>query len=322
MFTNVTGIPLSIAAWLATDDYDHSSDPKEISATTLLQPVRSVVLQMRAQSTQNVDLSSLIPSRLGTAVHDSIEQVWRSKRIKQTLLSLGLPEKVAGNVVVNPEKPEPGNMNVHMEVRSKREVLGYVITGKYDLVLNGQLEDHKTTKTYSYIKQSNKDSYIKQGSLYRWLNPLIITKETVAINYIFTDWIQMKTLTQYDYPKKQVIQQHYPLMTMQATQQFVEDKIREIDRLVNLDQKHLPQCSREELWQQDAVYKYYKNPSARTRSTKNFDNLADAHQRLASDGNIGTVVTVPGQVKRCHYCNASPSCTQRESLEAEGLLKT
>ncbi len=78
-YTNNTGINLSLAMWLATDTYDHCDDPMQISATTLLKPVKVIVLSRRlAKSgvTKEADLSTMVPSRLGTAIHDAIERAW------------------------------------------------------------------------------------------------------------------------------------------------------------------------------------------------------------------------------------------------------
>ena len=40
--TNNTNLPLSIAVWLACDDYDYNNDPYTISATTLLKPLKQI----------------------------------------------------------------------------------------------------------------------------------------------------------------------------------------------------------------------------------------------------------------------------------------
>ena len=40
----------------------------------------------------------------------------------------------------------------------------------------------------TYQNQSKDREYRLQGSMYRWLNPKIITKDVFNINYIFTDF--------------------------------------------------------------------------------------------------------------------------------------
>ena len=85
-------------------------------------------------------------------------------------------------------------------------------------------------------------------------------------------------------------------------------------------ESELPECTEDELWRSDPAYKYYKNPQKMSRSTKNFDNLHDANLRLAEDGGVGIVVTVPGEVKACKTCAAFNLCTQKDRYLASGEL--
>jgi hypothetical protein len=97
-----------------------------------------------------------------------------------------------------------------------------------------------------------------------------------------------------------------------------------IDQNYNKPEGELPLCTDKELWRKEPAYKYYKNPASAasgSRSTKNFDTIAEAHARLLEDGNVGTVVEVPGEVVACKYCNAFPVCTQKDALIADGSLK-
>jgi hypothetical protein len=80
-YINHSDIPLSIAVWLATDHYDYDPDPNHLSATTLLRPLRQIILSRRLSPEDNpVELESLVNSRMGTAIHDSIEKAWKSNK--------------------------------------------------------------------------------------------------------------------------------------------------------------------------------------------------------------------------------------------------
>ena len=80
------------------------------------------------------------------------------------------------------------------------------------------------------------------------------------------------------------------------TESTLITKLKEIHTYHNADQETLPECTDEELWATPTVYKYYKNPNKLDRSTKNFDTLDAAHARLASEGSVGIVNEVKGQV--------------------------
>jgi hypothetical protein len=186
--------------------------------------------------------------------------------------------------------------------------------------VNGRLSDYKSTSVYSVIFGSNDQKYILQGSIYRWLSPNIITDDYMDIEFIFTDWSKAKALQQRDYPQNRVMTKTYPLMSLEATEQWLTAKLRTIQAYLNADQETLPECTDEELWATATVFKYYKNPSKLDRSTKNFDTLGAANARLTSEGSVGIVNEVKGQVKACTYCNALNVCNQAKQLIMQGRL--
>ncbi len=319
--TNKFNVPLSLSIWLAHSDYDRSSDPKTISATSLLKPIKSIVLGMQATEQGTTDVMDLVPSSLGTAIHTAIETAWKSPSLKATLQGLGHPQRVVEGVVVNPtpEQLVEGVIPVYMEIRSYKEVDGWTVSGKFDFISNGMLEDFKSTGTYNYMSQSNSQKYIQQASIYRWLNPTLVTEDTFAINYIFTDWSSIKAKQETEYPKSRLLQQKFQLMSVPETEQFVKSKIALINRYVNAPET-LPDCTPEELWMKPSVFKYYKNPEKLDRSTKNFDSYWEANQRMAEDGNVGKIVEVKSEAVFCRYCAASAVCPQAANLVKEGRL--
>jgi len=323
-YTNNGNIALSVALWLAHEKYDHDDDPKTISATTLLKPIRSIVLGIQnKQLDKHGDISSKIPSGLGTAIHESIELAWTDlPTVKKLMKQLQIPDNVVDRVLINP-KPEElkeDTIAVYMEQRAYKEICGFRVSGKFDFVINGKLEDFKSTGTYNFINGSNKDQYRKQGSIYRWLNPDIITDSIIDIQYIFTDWSKLQAMKDKAYPQMRLVTQSLPLMTVEETEQMVTAVLNRVNSLLDKPQADLPLCTKEELWQTDPVYKYYKDPSKTARATKNFDNLADANDRLVKDGSVGIVKTIHGQVKRCPYCNVVEICEQAIQLRQSGLL--
>lgn len=313
ILTNDTNVPLSMALWLADDDYDYDEDPNTISATTLLKPMKAIVLaRQNADLVKTGDVVSVAASRIGTAMHDAIERTWRKKasKISRILCMLGLPKAVAGKVIVDPTQKEidAGCIPVYMEIRSYKQVGKYRISGKFDFVMGGHLEDFKSTGTFTYVNKTNNIKYPRQGSLYRWLNPEIITDDLMTICYFFTDW---KAGLAYDsnYPQHKVLGVKFNLDTLDNTQAFVERQVAEIDRLMPLGQEALPICTREELWQGPGQWKYYKKKGAK-RATKNFDNPGEANDRLIADGSVGEVIHFPDKPTGCTYCDVNTICEQ------------
>ncbi|MCP3674096.1 MAG: hypothetical protein GY829_06450, partial [Gammaproteobacteria bacterium] len=142
----------------------------------------------------------------------------------------------------------------------------------------------------------------------------------VEIQYIFTDWSAMKAKQSTDYPSAKYLTATYPLYSYAETEEWVHNKIKQLNRLIPLEQSQLPRCTREELWQTEDVFKYYKNPQNISRSTKNFTTKIAAETFMMDQGGVGRIDTVEGQVKRCKYCSVFDYCDQAAMLKEQGLL--
>lgn len=319
-YVNSTGIPLSLSVFLATDSYDHND--KVISVTTLIKPIRQTILAARVPVEASLtDIAGLVYSRVGSAVHDAIENAWLNN-YHGAMKSLGYPQKLIDRVIINPEDHElkEDSLPVYLEQREYKEVRGKTVAGKFDIVIDGQVEDFKNTSVFTYIMSTNTDDYILQGSMYRWLNPKKITKDTMAIHFIFRDWQAMRAKTEANYPPSNTVVKTYKLMSVEETDMYVNNRISLLDMYWDAPENDIPRCTDEELWRKDPTWKYYKNPASKARSTKNFDNKQDAYLRLSQDGNVGEVLEVPGQVTACKYCAAFPVCSQKDDLIASGSL--
>ena len=324
--TNENKLSISVAAWLASDDYDHDSDPNTISTTGLLKSVRQIVLGSRVKSENIIfDITENVASRFGTAVHDAIEKAWKPKNYPKSLSRLGHSQAVIDRIRVNPKPAEVTKdiIPIYMEQRAKKTLGKYTVSGKYDFVGNGTLEDFKTTSVFTYITKSNDEKYRLQGSIYRWLNPTIITDDVMTIQYIFTDWskLQVSIRKKDGYPPYRMMGEPIQLMPLADTEQWLVDKLALIDKYMKYTECDLPLCTPEELWQKESKFAYYKNPAKTARSTANFDSYAEAQHRLVQDGAIGIIHERKAPVKACNYCGAFDLCTQKDAYLADGSLQ-
>lgn len=317
-YTNVSNVPLSMAVFLATDSYDYVGDADYISTTSLIKPLRQLILASRIkQEDTTVDLVNMVPSRMGSAIHDAIERAWKTN-YRGAMKLLGYPKRVIDRVVINPSKEEltDDTIPIYLEQRSFKKVGKWLIGGKFDFVGDGRVEDFKSTSTYTAINKTKDDDYILQGSIYRWLQPDIITRDEMAIQFIFTDWSAAKANSDPSYPQARIQQRVLKLKSLAETDAFIKRKLRLIEQYWDSPEEEIPYCTDEELWRSDPVFKYYKNPAKTNRSTKNFDTKQEAYQRLAEDGHVGIVVEQPGQVTACRYCPGFRLCTQKDQLLA------
>jgi hypothetical protein len=159
-YTNYDNIPLVLGVWLAANDgYDLKPKPNTISATSLMRPTRSLILGNRVASSPTldevVDISDLIPARLGTAVHTAAEHAWVYAR-DVGLKNMGIPQTIIDKIKLNPDTPsEDPRFDIYSEIRSEKQIGKWTISGKFDFVEQGRVKDVKTTKVYNWIHGSN-----------------------------------------------------------------------------------------------------------------------------------------------------------------------
>lgn len=312
---NTSNVDISMAVWLVYDDYDYNNDPNYISATTLMKPIRQLILNKRIDSSkEEIDILDYSSRALGNSIHSSIENAWNNGHIS-SLRRLGYPESMINRILINPSEQEIKEADnpyiIYMEQRSTKEIDGYTIGGKFDFLENGVLKDFKSTSTYTWTKGTRTDEHQLQGSIYRLIDDRI-TSDYIRINYIFTDWQKALKNSNPDYPNR-IEYKDIPLLSKEDTLNWIKNKLALYDRYKDADESAIPECTREELWFSDPVYKYYANPAKTDgRSTKNFSSLAEASSFKASKGGTGVVITVEGEPKRCNYCSAFNICTQKD----------
>lgn len=317
-FTNQSEIPLALAVWLVNDDYDHNSMENYVSVTGLMKPLRHIILPRRIKGATEMDLEDLIPSALGNAIHDSVEKAW-VKNHHKNLRKLGYPEDVIKRILVNATPEEIAAVNdpvlVFIEQRAIRSFKGWHIGGKFDMVAEGIVMDNKSTTAYTWVHGGRDEDYKLQGSIYKWLNPDKIFDDFIRINFIFTDWQRAQARQNPNYPQSRLRYKDIPLMSKEETEMWIGRKLALVEKFMDADEKDIPECTDEELWMSDPSFKFYLKPEtfkAGGKSTKNCESMSEAQEYQASKGGRGLIVTVPGEPKRCGYCNAFDACTQKD----------
>lgn len=321
--TNEHDVSLALSVWLLFDEYDYIDNPKYLSATTLLKPLKQIVMRHRVDmSNQSIDVLDFTAASMGTGLHDSIEKSWR-KGYKSALKKLGYPQRVIDAVVIDPTPEDfaknPDLIPVYLERRGTKVLNGWTIGGKFDIVTEGLLQDFKSTSTYSWVSGSRDEEHKMQGSIYRWIHDDIITEDVIRINYIFTDFMKYMAASNPKYPARRIMHKDIPLMPYERTEAWIGEKLNLIDKFWDAPESEIPECTDEELWRSEPQFKYFSDaakvdvPGA--RSTKNFDDLMSARQHMAEKGGKGAIKVVEGQVKRCSYCAVAAICKQRERYD-------
>jgi hypothetical protein len=296
---------LPIELWLKNDNYDLVEDEFTLSVTTLLKPTKEIVLAKKYHFEVQKDKEPSINIKIGTSVHDSISAALEPNKMKEIMSNLGYEDFIIKNT------------KIHTEKRSERKFLNYKISGKFDVVYNGSVYDIKTTSTFSYTSKSG-DDYVKQLSLYRWLNPELITSDEGIICFIFTDWSKATALKNPDYPQNRMVFREYELLPNEQVEEFLTQKISDIERYKQTKEEDLQDCNDNELWRSQTVYAYYNNeykPES-MQSTKNFTNKQEAYEYFEYQGK-GKIVIRQGKPTRCLYCSVKKHCLQNQNTFLE-----
>lgn len=329
--TNTMDISLPLAVWLLHDDYDYIDEPNYVSATSLMKPLRQIVLPKRIPAEQvQMDVSEFIARSLGSSIHAGIEHAWTGDRHKRPLQLLGYSDDVIERIRVNPDPAEIAGSNslipVYIEQRSFRQItvggVTYTIGGKFDMVTDGIVNDTKSTSVWSWVKGTKDADHALQGSLYRWIDAgqdhQKITADHMRVNYVFTDWQKAMVNTTEGYPRKRVEYKDVPLLSLAETEDWIRQKLALVQEFLDLPENLLPECTDEELWRSAPQYKFFSDPAKAqqpgARSTKNFDDMVEARKFQASKGGIGVIVTKPGEAKACAYCAGAQACNQKDRL--------
>jgi hypothetical protein len=305
-----------MAVMLAHDEYDGNVEGKTISVTSLLRPLKSLALSSRVEESQT-DVSWLVDSRVGTAIHDLLERSW-TRGYRENLKALGWSDRLIERVKINPSQVEPDDIPVHVEIRSERRIRDWTVTGKFDLCVNGKLYDLKTNKTYSYITNNSLEDYILQLSMYAWLNPEIVTEPVGEIMYLFTDFQERMTYTS-GYPSSRIVGKTVMLKESFDTERWIERRLEALEAMLDMPQEHMSDCSPRELWQSKSKWAVYRDLN--NRPARVLDSQQEAYVYNAAKLNgRGIIQERKGTVKRCHWCPASAICHQAERLRETNQL--
>ena len=306
-YTNDTNLPMEICYLIMhfSSLYDGKLISRyNVSATDLLKPVKAIVLQIQHpyEDDQLTDISTLAKSAKGTMMHEALEQVLT-----------GIP-------------------GYTLEKRSDRKVGNWNISGKFDIVHNGEIKDLKTTGNFTLKLLAEDQARMQPGmsmdemlqtipnyakwqiqlSLYRWLNPELVTKPFGKILISLTDGA--------GFDKQPVDSEHtFPLLPTEQIEQFIAAKLNQVDHYLDNPDQPLPRCSDTETGYRLPEYKLKyrdKNGKYRAYPGGTFNNKSEFDQFCNSKMKLGDVIeSTPAKAVLCHYCKARSVCDQFNSIQ-------
>lgn len=274
LITNKHNLPQALVDVIKDGLYEPKNDT--YSVTTLLNPTRQIILGRRHYDEIEQDANEMMNMLIGTAVHSLIEKMDKT----------GMSE---------------------MYLKEGK------LTGKCDLydAETFTLVDYKTATTWKIIHQDFED-WRKQGLMYAWL--LIKSKyyvERLKFHAILKDWSPREARKDPNYPQAQVWTWEYKVSAQDITEieNFIIDKISELELYKNVSDDDLPVCSDEDCWYTGTKWAVYKN-STDAKAQRVFDSEPEASGYLINKLNgKGVIEYRKGEYRRCQdYCNVCKWC--------------
>jgi len=291
--TNKLNLPEGFVKAASTEKHNQ---PNTLSATTLIQGIKQIILTERHWEELEDDVADRIWAIWGQAVHSLLE--------------------IEGE-------------NDFTEQKMSYKIGKITVTGtidNYDMK-HGVICDYKTASINKVRFKDFNDWYL-QGMIYAWL----LTKNNFPVSRcrfiaLLKDHSKSEAMRDYQYPKEPVYIYEFPV-TPQALFKigvFIKNKVDEYQRYNALDDNVIPPCSPVERWERPPKFAVIKNGAK--KAFRLFDKREDANL-LAETKSDYYVEHRPGESIRCQsfclccrYCNHYRESVLTSKPEPEENLK-
>jgi hypothetical protein len=278
--TNKHGIPDTFLNVLKRPTY--SKGKAHLSATQLLNSPKIVALTKKFEDELEQDVSDMVWSIFGTAIHGVLEH---------------------------------GKDDNHIvEERLHTTFDGWRISGAIDLqIITGQdkvsIRDYKTTSAWAVMNE--KYEWEQQLNIYAWLVETVKLQivDSVGIVAIIRDWSRRDAARNPDYPQSPVKEIPITLWPYQQREDFISERISkhsECEFHMETDEE-LPPCTPEEMWEKPTTWALKKKGGV--RAIKVYETQEEAEAAL--DPKVHEIEVRLGSRTRCEsFCPVNTYCQQ------------
>lgn len=249
-----------------------------VSATTLLQGDKQIILYDRHFDELTQDAADLVWASFGTAFHAIMEKQ-HDDSFKEEYFETPVEDwKVTGRV------------------------------DRYDM-RNKVIEDWKTASVWKVIKGDFKD-WKAQGLTYAWLmRQAGLEVDKCRFIALLKDHSKAEAKKKGDYPKKPVYIYEFDvtIADLLETEKRIKEKIKSITGSYKLGDDDIPPCSPEERWETQPKWAIMKE--GRKSAVKLCDTLEEAETLASSLDDKHWIQERPGESKKCaDYCPCAEFC--------------
>jgi hypothetical protein len=275
IITNKMNLPAGFVKAVSTEKHNAEGC---LSATTLIQGVKHIILMDRYWDELTDDVSDRIWAVFGSAVHSLMEHEGENDFTEQEMMYEAGGIKVTGRI------------------------------DNYDM-RNGVIEDYKTASV-TKIKFNDFSDWYVQGMIYAWL----LTKNNFPVNRcrfiaLLKDHSKTEMARDRDYPKAPVYRYEFPVTppALFKIGVFIKSKVAEYKRCMPLPDNAIPPCTPEERWDRPPKFAVMKN--GQKRAVRSFDRREDAGLLADTKGGNHYVEFRKGESVKCQsFCLCKRFC--------------
>jgi hypothetical protein len=279
--TNKFNIPQTFVNVLERPTY--TKGKAHLSVTQLINSPKIVALTQKFDADLEQDVSDMVWSIFGTAIHGVLEH--------------GKDE------------------NHIVEERLHATLDGWRISGAIDLQIKDDaglsIRDYKTTSAWAVMNE--KQEWEQQLNIYAWLVQTV--KKTpvtdVGIVAIIRDWSRREASKNENYPPAPVKEIPITLWSYEDQEAYIKHRIslHSACEFAMETDEDLPLCTPEEMWERPTVWAVKKKGGVRAKSLH--EDKEGAESALESLGKDYEIEVRPGSRTRCEsFCPVSNYCQQ------------
>lgn len=270
---------------------NYKPTPHQYSCTTILKPIRQIILERRYNDDIEQDVSDMIWMIFGIAVHSVIENSQEDEgQFKEEKLKVDLGQYW-------------------------KELDGYYLSGRSDLMdlLEKEIVDWKTCSAWKVIYKDFED-WRKEMLIYAWMvkDMGFDINKAKAIAFI-KDHNKTKSKTDSQYPSLPIWIEKFKFNNKQFDEikEFIHNKFLELKKYEEVQAEELPMCSMEERWNDGDSYVVIKKGNK--RATRVHSTMEEAQKHLdnleKSYPGVYEIQTRLGEDKKClEYCSCCNFC--------------
>lgn len=289
--TNKHNLPQTLVNLASRNTYSRGS--ARISVTELIGSPQIRILRNEKRSEIVTDVSEMLWSLLGSAMHHVVEQGADDQHIA--------------------------------EERLFAEVAGWKLSGGIDLQVLGSasdggqevaLSDYKTTTAWAVMNP--KPDWERQLNCYAYLVEKTRgwTVTSLTINAIVRDWSRHEAARRDDYPQVPLVVLPQTLWSPQAREAYVTERMKihqDAERAFDWGEQ-MPECSEEERWFKPGKLAVMRE--GRVKALKLFDTNDKERAEEYAKENKGYVEERRGENTRCeNFCPVSQWCEQFKAIQ-------